>query len=217
MLNWFATQTSAANHRVAPVDMPASGIVAGTRIATEEGWRRAETLCAGDRVMTFDNGVQTLRSVSRRLCPGPSDGASVSQPLIMLSPGTAGNSGTLLMLPGQGLILESDLAERVYGDPFALLPGEAMQALPGVTAMLSEAPIVAVSLTFECDELVYADGQALLYCGSGTLEHPETLEDAVFGEEARYRMLPVADARALTEAIAGEKRAPVARAPLTVS
>jgi hypothetical protein len=220
MLNWMTERnerrpdsaTGAAARTRAPLP-DARGIVAGTRIATADGWRRAETLCAGDIVMTFDNGAQPLRSVSRRLCPGPGAGDAVAQPLIVLAPGVAGNGGTLLMLPGQPILFESDVAESLYGDPFALVPARSMSDLPEVSSMLSETPVVAVSLWFDADEIVYADGQAMLYCEASGASEPATLDEAVFGPQARYAVLPLADARRLVEATERAGDAPDRGAP----
>jgi len=221
VLNWM-TGRKAARPRVdaAPIapasaELPgARGIVAGTRIATADGWRRAETLCAGDIVMTFDSGPQPLRAISRRLCPGPSAGAAAAQPLVVLAPGAAGNGGTLMLLPGQPVLFESDVSESLYGDPFALVPAGAMAVLPEASSVLSETPVIAVSLCFDADELVYADGQAMLHCeGAGTVA-PATLDEAVFGAEPRYAVLPLAEARRLVAATVLDEDVPVRRALL---
>ncbi|MEM9249291.1 MAG: Hint domain-containing protein [Pseudomonadota bacterium] len=205
MLHWKSARTPEPGVDMSAHAHQASGLLAGTRIATDIGWRPAEGLCVGDRVMTFDNGLQPLRRISRRLCPGPSDGESVAQPLMVLAPGTAGNDGQLTLLPGQGVIHESDVAEARYGDPFALLPAAALRPLGAVRAILTEAPVVAVSLGFDGDELVYAEGQALLYCAGSTFEHPDTLEDALFGAPARYRMLPTEVGLALAADVARQE------------
>ncbi len=43
----------------------ASGLVHGTRVATAMGWREAEAIAVGDLVLTFDRGMQPVRSISR--------------------------------------------------------------------------------------------------------------------------------------------------------
>ena len=43
----------------------AEGIVAGTRIATEDGWRRVETISPGERVLTFDHGPRRVQQILR--------------------------------------------------------------------------------------------------------------------------------------------------------
>ena len=42
-----------------------SGVVSGTKVATEFGWRDVASLQAGDLVLTFDAGLQPITSVSR--------------------------------------------------------------------------------------------------------------------------------------------------------
>ena len=42
------------------------GLVKGTRVATELGWRPVDAVAAGDLVLTFDRGMQPVVAVRRR-------------------------------------------------------------------------------------------------------------------------------------------------------
>ena len=41
------------------------GLMAGTRVASNLGWRAVEALAPGDLVLTFDNGMQPIAEVRR--------------------------------------------------------------------------------------------------------------------------------------------------------
>lgn len=174
------------------------GVLAGTEIATPDGWRAAETIKAGDEVLTFDGGTQVVRAVTRRLHPAPR--RSRVEPIIHVPAGTVGNRRDLALLPDQGVMVESDLAEAAWGDPFALVTARALLALEGVQAVLPEEPVVAVTLACEADEVLFANGQALVHCPARARLAPATLDEAVWGSgETRYRLLDEAEARLLTD------------------
>lgn len=173
----------------------AAGLLSGTRVATPRGWTPVEELNAGDEVITFDHDVQELRSISRRLYPGRRDASA--KPLVRVPAGLLGNDRPMMLMPGQGVIVESDLAEVTYGDPFALITAEGLADLPGVEQMMPDVAIVAVTLSFDRDEIVFADGQSLIHCyGDGAID-PADLQQAVIGTEGSYRMLDGAEARLL--------------------
>ncbi len=44
----------------------ASGMVAGTKVATEMGWRRVEGILPGDKVLTFDCGLTVHDALATR-------------------------------------------------------------------------------------------------------------------------------------------------------
>ncbi len=196
MLDWIGERIAPRNARAQ--DAGAAGLVGTTRLATPEGWRRADDIAAGDRVVTFDSGIQTVRSVARRLVPGPRE---VAEALVWVPERLIGNAAPLLVSPGQGLMVESDLAEAAWGDPFALVPASVLSGVPGVAEMLPEAPLVVVSLGFEADEVVFAEGQALVHC-AGSWSQPASLDAAATAPPPRYAMLGAGEARMLAASLA---------------
>jgi len=197
MLDWTGERICAGEVQA----VTARGLLGTTRIATPGGWRRAEEIAAGDAVVTFDSGVQTVRSVARRLVPGP---GGIPEPVLRLPEGLVGNAAPLLVMPGQGVMVESDLAEAVYGDPFALLPASALRGLPGVVEILPDSPLVVARIAFDADEIVFAEGQALVHC-AGAWAQPASLDDAVRAEPPRYAALEPGEARLLAAALGRER------------
>ncbi len=61
-------------------------------------------------------------------------------------------------------MIETDLAEAVFGDPFALILARALIGLQGVCLVPPHADVQVVTLTFEHDHVIYANAGGLLLC-----------------------------------------------------
>jgi len=185
-------------------DFRLSGFTAGTRIATERGWRPVEAITVGDKVLTFDNGAQRVVAVTRgahfAVCDAlPDFAAPVDVPV-----GAIGNEEPLVLLPEQPVLVESDAAEAMTGDPFALVPAKALVGYRGIERFRSLRPVEVISLHFENDELVFAEGGGLMLAPSAILGiAPLDLLDTS-GRPAPYLTLRGARAKALVAAMAEE-------------
>lgn len=144
----------------------ASGFAAGTEVATTEGWRPVEALAPGDRVLTFEHGSQPVRAVQRGLlwrgaapCPEP------LWPLLVPA-GALGNTSPLTLLPEQSVLVESDLAEDLYGDPFVLLSVRYLEGALGIRRVAPGLgqPVEVVIPLFDQPEIAFANGAALILC-----------------------------------------------------
>lgn len=171
----------------------ADGLLAGTLVATEAGWQRAEDLHPGDRVVTFDNGMQPLRGIARERIRAPQ----------MAVPGRAlGNRREMALLPGQMILIESDAAEARYGDPFTLVPSAALEGHRGITRTARGDEGEMVWLEFDSDEIVYAEGTVLAHCPRRRPEIVATVDELIHSGRANpYRLLPPAQGRALIAAM----------------
>lgn len=167
--------------------LPSEGILAGTRIATEDGWRPVETLQPGDWVMTFDHGVQELLRIERI--------APASAPRVILVPQDAlGNATPMLLLGDQSVMVESDLAGAAFGDPFVLVPSETLEGLRGIEAVTLESAPDIFRLHFAGTEVVYANGWGLIHCAAD-------MADTYEAEPRAYPILPQEAARMVVEAL----------------
>ncbi len=142
-----------------------AGLVAGTQVATETGWRPVETLCAGDRLLSFDNGVQPIVDLQREHLGAVAAGRPVAALQAIKVPVAAlGNDAPFWLMPDQGVLLESDKALEILGDPFALVPARALVGVNGIRLAAPGGGVTVTTLAFARDEAIYTAGGPLLYC-----------------------------------------------------
>lgn len=161
------------------------GIMAGTRIASAIGWRPVEALAEGDMVLTFDHGMQAVRAVRRRVV-WAADSTPDLWPLDV-PPGALGNRNPMVLMPGQSVVIESDLAEDSFGDPFVLIPAEVLEGYRGIARLRPADRIEVVTLTFDRDEVVFANSGAMFLCGQGA----DLIEDMIAERHPGYTVLPL--------------------------
>ncbi|NDR59690.1 Hint domain-containing protein [Aliiruegeria sabulilitoris] len=182
------------------------GLVAGTLVATEAGWMPAEKIGVGDMVMTFDDDLQEITGVTRRLHPMPCHQATemtMLRPLLSIPAGTIGNRRQMLLPEGQAVLVESDFAEAYLGDPFAALESTELLGLHGVRKVLPEDRVVVVTLSFAEDQMVFVEGQALAHCRASEVGAPRSVEEAIWPETTqRYRVLSHDDAELVVAGMA---------------
>ena len=188
------------------------GIVAGTLVATEMGWRPVEALMVGDEVMTFDRGMQRITGMSRaRLWNGESECPRAMWP-IRVPAGLVGNRRELVLMPEETVVIESDTAEHMYDDPFALIPALALTEMPGVERICPSSEIEVVSISFAEDQVIFVEGSALIFCPTGAAGEPigmaALLSEEFNGTEScAYQVLSLDDARLLASCIVAEQAA----------
>jgi len=147
--------------------VPASGILSGTLVATHMGWRPVEAIAIGDRVMTFDDDLQLVTGVTRTtLWSQPSFCPPAHWPLEVPA-GAVGNRDVLYVLPDQAIVVESDLAEQMFGDPFALVPAMALVGFRGIRRAEPASQIEVITLEFEKNQVIFANHGALVHCPVG--------------------------------------------------
>jgi len=174
------------------------GLISGTLIATDTGWKRVEDLRAGDLVVTFDNGMQPLRATHRaRLTTRGATLPRSARPLLVPEK-ALGNRRPMILLAGQAVLIESDRAEERYGDPFTLLTADALDGYKGITRVQPDDETNVVFLEFTNDEIVYAEGTVLAHCPRRQSQIVTTPDELIVaGGPSRYMLLPPAQGRAL--------------------
>lgn len=141
------------------------GFVSGTHVASNLGWRAVETLSVGDKVLTFDHGMQTIVDIQRETLFAPEHALSSAQRPVLVPAGAMNNRTELWLMPDQGMLVESDAAIDVLGDPFAVVPARALKGLRGIRAVSAAADRMDVTtLAFVDDEVVYVEGGMLAHC-----------------------------------------------------
>ncbi|MGH1367036.1 MAG: Hint domain-containing protein [Maritimibacter sp.] len=154
-----------AYHGTNPEGLCTKGFAMGTKVATTLGWRAVEALAIGDEVMTFDNGVQRITAITRRQQVASDEAPAIFAPITV--PAMAlGNLEDMILLPEQEVMVESDAAETLYGDPFALLRAKDLVGYRGISQDVSQRPTEVVTLHFHSDEILYVEGGAMAFCAA---------------------------------------------------
>lgn len=163
----------------------AEGIMTTTRIATPDGWRPAGALQAGAEVLTFDGGAQVVRQA---LVLPMGDAPSALWPL-RVPPWALDNREDVVLLPEQKILIEADAAEELYGDPFALIPAQALDGWRGIARCRPPGNSAVMQLTFGAPQVLYASRGLLLSCPGDPMaveDWPEALHIAYSAAQARH-------------------------------
>lgn len=169
-----------------------SGLIEGTHVASSLGWRPVETICAGDRVLTFDHGMQMVIDIQReehehRLLPPYCP--------VHVPAGALHNHRDLWLMPAQGMMVECDAVQDILGDPFAVIPAGTLDGFRGIRAVPTESVIQVTTLAFETDQAIYVEGGMLAYC-----PRPRSLlADDGAAAVPLYNILSCDEARAMVE------------------
>jgi len=140
------------------------GLMTGTRVASNLGWRAIDALAAGDKVLTFDHGMQQLTEVRRaHMWLDAPDTAEMMWPVVVPQ-GALGNREELVLLPDQGVMVESDAAQDMHGDPFAIITAHSLVGLRGICRRQPMQRVELIAVYFEHDEVIYAEGGSLIHC-----------------------------------------------------
>lgn len=129
---------------------------AGGTLVTLPGGRqqRIETLAVGDMVLTRDNGAQPVRWIGRATLRAAGGFAPV-----VISAGTLGNSGDLVVSPHHRLFIYQRGAQRLTGAAEILV--QAKHLVDGDRVWRREGGFVDYfSLVFDRHEIIYAEGIA---------------------------------------------------------
>lgn len=139
----------------------APGILAGSLVETEAGWCPVETLGRGTRIGTYDGGLCPLIRVERRHL-WPVGGAH----LIHVPGGALDNCSDFALMPGQQVLIASDIAESVLDSAAVLVPAASLVGYRGITRQRLSRPVEVLSLIFADEEVVYVNSGALIHCAA---------------------------------------------------
>lgn len=151
-----------------PIGTALSGILAGTRVASTQGWRVIEAISTGDRVLTFDAGLQPVTLIERTpLWPGRGACPAALWP-VEVPVGALGNRDQMYLAPDQPVLIESDTAEALLGDPFALIPARVLDGVRGMCRVPPPDGAEVVTLRFAVEQIVFANSGAMFHCAAAS-------------------------------------------------
>jgi len=175
-----------------------TGLIAGTRVETADGWKPVEQIRTGEKVHTYDGGLQPVKRIERTVF-----GAEVAEVfpdgLLMVPGGALDNCDAFYLLPDQHVLLESAIAEEVLGNATALVPAAALENYRGITRVMPVDLIEVVTLLFDDEEVVYANTGVMMHCA------PKKAAGAALRGTMRsafFKVLPLEQARAMVELMA---------------
>ncbi|PXW70377.1 Hint domain-containing protein [Loktanella sp. PT4BL] len=146
--------TSPEIERVVPCFTP------GTMIATPRGEVAVETLKAGDRILTRDNGIQTINWVGQKRLDFMELKKAPQLRPILIAAGALGDGmpeRDMMVSPTHRVLITSHKAELYFGQSEILVPAKYMLAIDGVS--VSDQPYVTyIHMMCENHEIVLADG-----------------------------------------------------------
>ena len=189
-------------------DGGATGVMTGLSVATKVvstmGLRKVEALTEGDKVLTFDAGMQAISKITRQnLWQGEGPCPQRFWPLEVAA-GALGNRDVMLLLPHQSVMIESDAAEEVYGDPFTLIPAVALEGVNGIRRIEPVDDFEVFTLHFETDQVVFGNSGALFFCPAARDLLAHAFEPV---EQPSYTVRPLREARVLARELQGAKAA----------
>ena len=125
-----------------------------TLILTESGERPIESLQPGDRIVTRDNGVQTLQWVARRTLNQDELKAAPKMLPIWIAPDLIGANAPLLVSPQHGILV------RPNGREVTLVRAIHLARLHGGKARIAKGKrsVTYIHLMFDAHQIVFANG-----------------------------------------------------------
>ena len=134
----------------------AIGLTGTTLLETPNGWTPTSDLAAGDEVETFDGGLATILRAERfRAAPGS---------MIHVPGGVFDTCGALSLLPTQRVMVDFACVEDMFDRPCVLVEAQALVGYHGIVRKTAEEAQSLFRLTFQEEELVYANTGAVLHC-----------------------------------------------------
>lgn len=168
--------------------MREDGLLHGTMVGTAEGWTAVEDIQPGERVMTFDHGLQEVienRKLVLDLKSIPEHKAYVMH----IPRGALGNRTELRLMPMQEVIIESDKAEAIYGDPFVLMPSLLLNGYNRISKQPVSGQLTLSMLLFEGQQVVQTNGGALTFAHTNACFSPLSTDNPL-PREVYMRLSP---------------------------
>ncbi len=168
------------------------GLLSGTKVASGLGWRAVDAIAPGDKVLTFDHGMQVVVEVRRTVLWTDATYAPEHTLPIVIPENALGNRSVLRLLPEQGVMVECDAASDTFGDPFAVVPAAALIGYRGIHRDMAPQEMEIITLFFARPEVIYAEGGALIYCPQAHLALADMLDpsgqpyDVLSAQEAAF-------------------------------
>ena len=142
--------------------MVGTALLFGTPVATAGGWRLVETLDIGDRLRTIRGGFVAVVALHSADLDGSAGADTADRWPLHIPAGVMGNRNDLRLLPDQPVLLSSDVAGRMFGNPMVWFPAGVLAGWRGVTQQPLQGGDRIATLILATDAMVHVAGGALL-------------------------------------------------------
>ncbi|EBA17678.1 type I secretion target repeat protein [Roseobacter sp. SK209-2-6] len=132
----------------------------GTLIATPDGERLVEDLKAGDRVITRDNGIQSVRWIGSRDLEARDLAAAQHLQPILIRQGALGNGlpeRDMMVSPNHRVLVANDKTALYFEDREVLVAAKHLTGLAGVDRV-ETSKVTYIHFMFDQHEVVLSDG-----------------------------------------------------------
>jgi hypothetical protein len=164
----------------------------GTQIKTRDGIHPIETLQVGDKLVTHDNGLQSIRWIGKRTLGAEKLDAYPKLQPIRIKAGALGEeipSRDLIVSPQHRIVVRSKIAIRMFEAQEVFVPAKHLLGLHGVTIADDMTEVTYYHLLCDNHEIIEADGALAetLYTGTEAMKAmtSEALEEItlIFGDQ----------------------------------
>lgn len=173
----------------------ATGLYASMPVLTATGWVEMSNLCAGDLVVTRDQGLSPIVSIRPEL--------RASLWGVLFPEGALGNQVEVILPPGQPVLVETAYAMPFTGEPVALVPAASLEGWRGIAPHVPTCAEPILQMRLSRSGLVHA-GPGLFLGVEGVATAEVDLRALLFAAPRRP-VLPLAAARHLVAAMIAEE------------
>lgn len=188
------SQNTETNHTTEVVGIVAfeEGLIpcftCGVQIEVPGGSLEIEQLCVGDVVVTKNNGLQRIRWRGKRAYDHAEIVKNPKLRPIRIVAGALGNGlpkRDLLVSRQHRMLVQSKIAQRMFGTSEVLIPAIKLTALPGIFVDQEVESVEYFHLLFDQHEVIYAEGAP----SESLLSGPEAMK--TMSPEARKEILTI--------------------------
>ncbi|MEP3440250.1 MAG: Hint domain-containing protein [Sulfitobacter sp.] len=132
----------------------------GTRIATPRGEVAVEALEVGDRVITRDNGMQTIRWIGHREMPTAEMALASNLAPVLFRKGSLGNDlpeRDMMVSPNHRMLVANDKTALYFDESEVLVAAKHLTGLQGVS-VVEPLDTTYIHLMFDQHEVILSDG-----------------------------------------------------------
>lgn len=173
--NSFTKAEEVILNAYSPLRSVLSGLISGTQVETENGWRSVETLKTRDRVYTYDGELRDITNVDHSFALA----SAFPMGLVHIPGGVLSNSADLMVLPDQKLLIESEIAVEKFGSPSVLVNAADLCNQAGIRLTQPTGTTQIIRPEFDDEEIIWANSGMLFQCSAvAGNEFYQTLDSA---------------------------------------